>query len=89
MLLIHSLHLGAKEFEAADIKSAANFRKAAQQAHIKRIIYLGGLGDVKGPLSSHLENRIKVAENLNFPSKLCAFSFDVIILSFFNFICSF
>lgn len=62
--LIHSLHLGVKEFEAADIKVAANFRKAAQQARVKRIIYLGGLGDIKGPLSSHLENRIKVAEEL-------------------------
>ena len=62
--LIHSLHLGAKEFEAADIKAAANFRKAAVTARVKRIIYLGGLGDIRGPLSSHLENRIKVAEEL-------------------------
>lgn len=62
--LIHSLNLGVKEFEAADMRAATNFRKAAEQAHVKRIIYLGGLGDIRGPLSSHLENRMKVAEEL-------------------------
>lgn len=62
--LIHSLRLGPKEFEMADIKAAVNFRKAAQGKQVKRIIYLGGLGDIRGPLSSHLRSRIKVAEEL-------------------------
>ena len=62
--LIHSLYLGPKEFEAADIKAAVNFRKAAARQRIKRIIYLGGLGDIRNPLSSHLRNRIEVAARL-------------------------
>jgi uncharacterized protein YbjT (DUF2867 family) len=62
--LIHSLYLGPEEFEAADIKAAANFRLAAEKAGVKRIIYLGGLGDIRNPLSSHLRNRMEVAQEL-------------------------
>jgi len=62
--LIHSLLLGRKEFEAADIQAAVNFRKAAEEKGVKRIIYLGGLGDARTKLSSHLRNRIRVAEEL-------------------------
>jgi uncharacterized protein YbjT (DUF2867 family) len=62
--LIHSLSLGPKGFKVADIRAAANFRKAAEEKHVKRIIYLGGLGDVRSSLSSHLRNRIAVAREL-------------------------
>jgi uncharacterized protein YbjT (DUF2867 family) len=62
--LIHSLHLGPKGFEAADIESAVNFTKAAEETKVQRVIYLGGLGDVRGPLSSHLRNRMAVAKEL-------------------------
>ena len=62
--LIHSLHLGYKRFEDADIQAAKNFRKAAEEKQIKRIIYLGGLGDFKAVFSSHLKNRIEVATEL-------------------------
>ena len=62
--LIHSLLLGQKEFESADIRTAANFRKAAEEAKVKRIIYLGGLGDVRAHLSAHLRSRIRVAREL-------------------------
>ncbi len=62
--LIHSLRLGPKKFESADIKAARNFRTAAEEMRIKRIIYLGGLGDIRSPLSSHLRNRAEVAEEL-------------------------
>jgi uncharacterized protein YbjT (DUF2867 family) len=62
--LIHSLHLGQKEFEAADLAAARNFREAAQRQNVSRIMYLGGLGDVRTPLSPHLMNRIQVAEEL-------------------------
>lgn len=62
--LIHFLSLGPKEFEAADIKAAKNVREAAEEKQVKRIIYLGGLGDVRSPLSSHLRSRIEVAEEL-------------------------
>lgn len=63
--LIHSLHLGQKEFEAADLNAAKNFRTAAERQNVARIMYLGGLGDVRTPLSPHLRNRIQVAEELS------------------------
>lgn len=62
--LIHSLRLGPKDFKAVDIKAATNFREIAEEKHIKRIIYLGGLGDARGPLSPHLSNRLEVEEEL-------------------------
>ncbi len=62
--LLHSLQLGPKEFEAAEKKAATNFRIAAQKQKIKRIIYLGGLGDVSSQLSPHLRNRIEIAKEL-------------------------
>jgi len=62
--LIHSLRLGPKKFASADLEAAKNFSKAAEEARIKRIIYLGGLGDIRGPLSSHLRSRTEVAEEL-------------------------
>lgn len=62
--LIHSLHLGPKDFEAADIQAATNFRQVAEKKGIRRIIYLGGLGDISSPVSSHLRNRMEVAEEL-------------------------
>lgn len=62
--LIHSLLLGRKEFESADIEAANNFRLAAEKQGVKRIIYLSGLGDVRGKLSPHLRSRLEVAETL-------------------------
>jgi len=62
--LIHSLHLGPTDFEVADLKAAANFRYVAGHCRLKRIIYLGGLGDITLPLSSHLRNRMEVATEL-------------------------
>ena len=62
--LIHSLVLGPDEFEEADIRAAANFRRAADAQGIKRIIYLGGLGTSQRHLSDHLRSRMDVAEKL-------------------------
>lgn len=62
--LIHSLLLGQKRFESADIRSAAHFRQAAEAQGVQRLIYLGGLGDVQTRLSPHLRSRIQVAEEL-------------------------
>jgi uncharacterized protein YbjT (DUF2867 family) len=63
--LIHSLLLGKKEFEAVDINVAINFRKAAEEKNVKRIIYLGALGDKKNVLSNHLNSRLQVANELS------------------------
>ncbi len=62
--LIHSMLLGPEEFERADILAAKNFRECAERNGLKRIIYLGGLGDIRGRLSDHLRSRIEVAEEL-------------------------
>ncbi len=64
--LIHSLRLGPKKFEQADIDAAGNFRRAAEEKQVKRIIYLGGLGDIRSSLSSHLQNRAEVAVQLKY-----------------------
>ena len=62
--LIHSLLLGPSEFASADHAAAVNFRIAAEDMGLKRIIYLGGLGDVRMSVSSHLRSRMVVAEEL-------------------------
>jgi uncharacterized protein YbjT (DUF2867 family) len=61
--LIHSLRLGPRDFESADIAAASNFRAAAEKAGLKRIIYLGGLGDCASR-SRHLQCRMQVADEL-------------------------
>ena len=62
--LIHSMLLGKEHFESADIYAAINFRKAAEEKHLKGIIYLGGLGDLTTSLSAHLHSRTQVADEL-------------------------
>ncbi|BCS94739.1 NAD-dependent epimerase [Desulfoluna limicola] len=60
--LIHSM--GATGgFEEMDRKAAHNFAKAAQQAGVKKIIYLGGLGE-GAELSAHLRSRQEVGRIL-------------------------
>lgn len=65
--LIHSLLLSRKNIEVVEVELASNFRKAAEKNKVGRIIYLGGLGDIKNRkrLSSHLNSRLKVAEELS------------------------
>jgi uncharacterized protein YbjT (DUF2867 family) len=61
--LIHSM--GAKgDFEELDRISAENFREACIKARVKRIIYLGGLGQ-KETASKHLLSRIETGEILS------------------------
>ena len=54
--LIHSMSQGAN-FHDLDIKAARAFGRAASQAGVKRIVYLGGLGDPQANLSPHLRSR--------------------------------
>jgi uncharacterized protein YbjT (DUF2867 family) len=44
-------------FEAKELEAAHNFASAARSAGVKRIIYLGGLGNESGALSPHLRSR--------------------------------
>jgi uncharacterized protein YbjT (DUF2867 family) len=60
--LIHSMLIGLHRFEGVDIQAAASFRKAAEARSVRRIIYLGGLGDTGTTLSPHLASRAQVAE---------------------------
>ena len=64
--LIHSLLLGPENFAKADRHAAHNFRVAAEEANVKRIIYLGALGDMHARLSEHLRSRAEVADELRF-----------------------
>ena len=63
--LIHSLLLGQMKFGSVDLEVAQNFRIAAEQKNVSRIIYLCGLGNVNSKLSEHLSNRLRVAEELS------------------------
>jgi uncharacterized protein YbjT (DUF2867 family) len=63
--LIHSMLLGPEEFARADKQAASNFRTAAEEMEVGRIIYLGGLGDIRSRLSDHLRSRMEVAEELS------------------------
>ena len=61
--LVHSMHGGAG-FREKDREAARNFGQAARAAGVRRIVYLGGLGDEKQPLSAHLRSRHEVGEVL-------------------------
>ncbi|MFC1896374.1 NAD(P)H-binding protein, partial [Thermodesulfobacteriota bacterium] len=62
--LIHSMLFGRQKFVSMDMQAAINFGKAAGEKNVRRIIYLGGLGDIHAPLSPHLRSRMEVAEEL-------------------------
>jgi uncharacterized protein YbjT (DUF2867 family) len=61
--LVHSMGTG-RDFESADREGARNFAQAARDAGVKRIIYLGGLGDSQQKLSKHLRSRQEVGQVL-------------------------
>jgi uncharacterized protein YbjT (DUF2867 family) len=62
--LIHGLS-NSNNFELDDRNAALNFAAAAKAAGVRRIIYLGGLGDDTDPrLSPHLRSRHEVGEIL-------------------------
>jgi uncharacterized protein YbjT (DUF2867 family) len=61
--LIHSLGEG-RHFSERDRDAARNCSRAAREAGVKRIIYLGGLGDPQEDLSPHLRSRHQTGEAL-------------------------
>jgi lipocalin/uncharacterized protein YbjT (DUF2867 family)/ligand-binding SRPBCC domain-containing protein len=61
--LVHSMASGPG-FAAIDRRAAANFGRAAARAGVRRIIYLGGLGDAPNSLSTHLKSRMETGEAL-------------------------
>jgi uncharacterized protein YbjT (DUF2867 family) len=63
--LVHAMGSGG-DFEATELASARNFARAAKDAGVERIVYLGGLHpDVPlAQLSKHLRSRAEVGEIL-------------------------
>jgi len=55
--LVHSMAAG-DEFRDLDLRLATTFARAASQANVRRIIYVGALGDA--PSSAHLSSRHEV-----------------------------
>jgi uncharacterized protein YbjT (DUF2867 family) len=56
---------GSKHFEREDRQAAKDFAGAAREAGVRRLVYLGGLGDDADPkLSPHLRSRHEVGEIL-------------------------
>jgi len=62
--LVHSMSGGRAGFERRDRDAAKNFVAAANNAGVRRVIYLGGLGETGDDLSKHLKSRLEVAEIL-------------------------
>ncbi|HEU5266760.1 MAG TPA: NAD(P)H-binding protein [Jatrophihabitans sp.] len=56
--LVHAL--GSDDFARKDAAAARNFAAAAAGAAVRRIVYLGGLGDDADELSPHLRSRREV-----------------------------
>jgi uncharacterized protein YbjT (DUF2867 family) len=61
--LVHSMGSDG-DFEEMDRLAARNFAQAAANAGVRRIIYLGGLGDEQDRLSAHLRSRHEVGKVL-------------------------
>lgn len=77
--LVHSMgSVGA--FEEEEQRAAENFGQEAERAGVRRIIYLGGLGDDHVKLSPHLRSRHRVGETLrSFRVQVIEFRASVVI----------
>lgn len=62
--LVHSMMSVGADYAEHDRHLALTFAKAAKNAGIKRIVYLGGLGETGANLSEHLSSRREVEEAL-------------------------
>lgn len=63
--LIHSMRLVKSKFRQVDKEVARNFREAAEECGVKKIIYLGGLGETSKVVSRHLQSRMEVGSILS------------------------
>ena len=62
--LIHSMQASGSEYAKEDRKLAELFSRAAKAAGVRRIIYLGGLGEMGPNLSEHLSSRREIEQIL-------------------------
>jgi uncharacterized protein YbjT (DUF2867 family) len=58
--LVHSMLSAGRDYGHRDLALAESFAEAAKSAGIRRIIYLGGLGETGPDLSEHLSSRREV-----------------------------
>ena len=58
--LIHSMQATGSRYADEDRRLAETFARAAKTAGVKRIVYLGGLGEMGPNLSEHLSSRREV-----------------------------
>ena len=58
--LIHAMGEDRPDFRGRDLRQAEAFGQACARAGVRRIIYLGGLGDTTGQRSDHLASRQEV-----------------------------
>jgi uncharacterized protein YbjT (DUF2867 family) len=57
--LVHSMRAG-EDYAERDRRAAHNFARAAEDAGVDRVVYLGGLGEERDHLSEHLRSRREV-----------------------------
>ncbi len=62
--LVHSMTTAGGDFAARDREAARAFARAAAEAGVKRIVYLGGLGEAGAGLSEHLASRQETGDVL-------------------------
>ena len=62
--LVHSMIAAGNDYSKTDRDLAKSFAEAAKSAGVKRIIYLGGLGETGEHLSEHLSSRREVEQTL-------------------------
>jgi uncharacterized protein YbjT (DUF2867 family) len=62
--LVHSMMSAGGDFAERDRTLASNFARAASDAGVAQIVYLGGLGEVGDDLSEHLRSRREVGSIL-------------------------
>lgn len=62
--LIHSMVAAGREYADRDRRLAETFARACRRAGVRRIIYLGGLGETGDDLSEHLSSRREVERAL-------------------------
>jgi len=62
--LVHSMNSAGASYEEKDRHLALQFALAAREAGVRRIIYLGGLGETRPDLSQHLSSRREVEQSL-------------------------
>ena len=62
--LVHSMSRTSGDFAKRDREGAAIFAEAARETGVKRIVYLGGLGEESSGLSHHLRSRQEVGRVL-------------------------